>query len=254
MTFPEVRDAVAKSDKKRFALLHIPSFTTTTTSTSTDNDNDNTNNDKNSEAPTTQDTTTATALAVPDDNPTNFLIRATQGHSIQSVDAASFQERLTLDDPDKLPRTVVHGTFHSTWPAILASGGLRCMARNQIHFATGPSLESVLAGPTTQAADPPVVSGMRRDAQVLIYVDLRRALEAGCPFWRSENDVVLSEGVTVAGKGEKMLPLEFVDVVVERKRGLGKIWERGQVLQELPGELTSRGNPKGRGGGRGGRR
>ncbi|PKY06529.1 hypothetical protein P168DRAFT_295600 [Aspergillus campestris IBT 28561] len=255
VTFPEVRDAVATSDKKRFALLHIPSSTSTTTTPPTDNANDNTDSNKNGEENTpTQDTTTATALTVPDTNPANFLIRATQGHSIQSVDAASFQERLTLDEPDKLPRTVVHGTFHSTWPAILASGGLRCMKRNQIHFATGPSLESVLEGPATQTADPPVVSGMRRDAQVLIYVDLRRALEAGVPFWRSENDVVLSEGVAVSkegegeGEGEKILPLEFVDVVVERKQGLGKIWERGEVLQELPVELTSRGTPKGRGG------
>jgi 2'-phosphotransferase len=40
-----------------------------------------------------------------------------------------------------------------------------------------------------------VISGMRRDAQVLIYIDLKRALAAGCPFWRSENGVILSEGM-----------------------------------------------------------
>lgn len=35
---------------------------------------------------------------------------------------------------------------------------------------------------------------MRNSAQVLIYIDLERALEAGIKFYLSENGVVLSEG------------------------------------------------------------
>lgn len=177
------------------------------------------------------------------------------------MEAASFLEPLSLSDESKLPDTVVHGTFHSTWPVILQSGGLRCMGRNHIHFATGPSLESVLAvhdGDTAQGKSKPddsrVISGMRRDAQVLIYIDVRKALAAGIPFWRSENGVILSEGIpdpqraTEPKKGEeqKFVTLEFFDVVAERKVGLGKLWERGEVLQELPENLTSKGNPKGR--------
>lgn len=184
-------------------------------------------------------------------DPTHFLIRATQGHSIKSVDAASFLEKLSLDDEAKLPDTVVHGTFHAAWPAILASGGLRSMGRNQVHFATGPSVESVLAqGPqgakeVTGDHGEKVISGMRRDAQVLIYIDLRRALAAGCPFWRSENGVILSEGMVVGGSSG-VVPVEFFDVVVERKHGLGKIWEGGKEVQALPEELVKQGNPKGR--------
>lgn len=135
------------------------------------------------------------------------------------------------------------------------------MGRNHIHFATGPPLEYVLAAHSGDSAqgkpkpdDSRVISGMRRDAQVLIYIDVRKALAAGVPFWRSENGVILSEGVPVAqntnddkkGEEQKFVSLEFFDVVAERKVGLGKLWERGEVLQELPANLTSKGNPKGR--------
>lgn len=207
-----------------------------------------------------QQTATDQALSVKDTDPANFLIRATQGHSIKTVDAASFLEPLSLSDESKLPDTVVHGTFHSTWPLILQTGGLRCMGRNHIHFATGPSLESVLAVHGDDAAqgkskpdEARVISGMRRDAQVLIYINVRKALAAGVPFWRSENGVILSEGIPVAKSGEeqkkdeeqKFVSLDFFDVVVERKVGLGKLWEGGEALQELPTNLTTKRNPKG---------
>lgn len=134
------------------------------------------------------------------------------------------------------------------------------MGRNHIHFATGPSLESVLTVHNEDTArvkstpdDSRVISGMRRDAQVLIYIDVRKALKAGVPFWRSENGVILSEGIPVTktgepekGEAQKFVSLDFFDVVVERKAGLGKLWEHGEVLQELPETLTKKGNPKGR--------
>lgn len=131
------------------------------------------------------------------------------------------------------------------------------MGRNHVHFATGPSMESVLAAQKEDAQKntnkkDQVISGMRKDAQVLIYIDLRKALAAGCPFWRSENGVILSEGLAVLkgqedtdSDAQKVVSVDFFDVVVEKKVGLGKIWERGEVLQELPAKLTSRGTPKG---------
>ncbi|KAJ5236144.1 hypothetical protein N7489_006235 [Penicillium chrysogenum] len=278
VTFPEILHAVDSSDKKRFALLHIPSAQptkSTTQATTTPATSPNAEHEAGSivgeeqpatsvleSAPTTseaQQSATDQALSVKDTDPSNFLIRATQGHSIKTVDAASFLEPLSLSDESKLPDTVVHGTFHATWPAILQSGGLRCMGRNHVHFATGPSLESVLAVNAEDAArskpkpdDSRVISGMRRDAQVLIYIDVRKALKAGVPFWRSENGVILSEGIPVTkggaekGEAQKFVTLDFFDVVVERKVGLGKIWEHGEVLQELPETLTNKGNPKGR--------
>lgn len=134
------------------------------------------------------------------------------------------------------------------------------MGRHHVHFATGPSLESVLAASETAREESAsnkrenqVISGMRRDAQVLIYLNIKKALAAGCPFWRSENGVILSEGLPVAGgkvdvegNPEKVVSSDFFDVVVERKAGLGKIWERGTVIKELPENLTKKGTPKNR--------
>ena len=279
VTFEEVIHAVDSSDKKRFALLYIPASqpTESTTKATTipvtpagsglDVEGVPTGENQASAAvlaaPVTneeQAKATQHALSVKDSEPSHFLIRATQGHSIKSVDAASFLEPLTLADEAKLPDTVVHGTFHGAWPAILESGGLKCMGRNHVHFASGPSLASTLAEVQERGGDQAqvhpknekqVISGMRWDAQVLIYIDLRRALAAGCPFWRSENGVILSEGLPVPqgnesaeGESQKVVSSEFFEVVVERKAGMGKIWERGQVLQELPAQLTKRGNPK----------
>ncbi|KAF7715560.1 Uncharacterized protein PECH_000447 [Penicillium ucsense] len=279
-TFDEIKHAVDSSDKKRFALLHIPSaqpthstVKATTTPTTIPGSTEPADGELAAggdqpatavvEAPSTDDdqaNATQQALASVDTDPSHYMIRATQGHTIQSVDAASFLEPLTLSDTSKLPDTVVHGTFHGAWPMILQSGGLRAMGRHHVHFATGPSLESVLAASgesTTEKGDAKqekqVISGMRRDAQVLIYLDIKKALAAGCPFWRSENGVILSEGLPVSngqidgeGNPAKVVSSEFFDVVVERKAGLGKIWERGAVIKALPENLTKKGTPKNR--------
>ncbi|KAJ5888233.1 hypothetical protein N7495_008274 [Penicillium taxi] len=243
-TFDEIKHAVALSDKKRFGLLYISTVDESMPVEPTPTDY--------------QGSVTQHALSVQDAEPSHFLIRATQGHSIKTVEAASLLEPLSLNDESKLPDTVVHGTFHGAWESILKSGGLKSMSRNHVHFATGPSLEAALAAQqeqhsnTKSVADKTVISGMRWDAQVLIYIDIRKALAAGCPFWRSENGVILSEGLSVLDACEdkdeapqKIVPVDFFDVVVERKSGLGKIWEHGKVLKELPETLTKRGNPKG---------
>ena len=266
-TFDEIKAAVDTSDKKRFALLHIPSSqpteSTTTATTAPEPEADATTAESQPaavvEAPSTgeeQADVTQQALSVTDANPTNYLIRATQGHSIKTVEAASLLEPLSLDDESKLPETVVHGTFHGVWPLILQTGGLKRMNRNHVHFATGPSLESVLelqAENKKPSKDNSVISGMRGDAQILIYIDIKKALAAGCPFWRSENGVILSEGLPVPdakndakGNPQKVVPLDCFQVVVERKVPMGKIWERGQVLQELPANLTFKGTLKNR--------
>lgn len=39
-----------------------------------------------------------------------------------------------------------------------------------------------------------VISGMRASSQVYIYIDIPKALEAGIPFFKSSNNVILSPG------------------------------------------------------------
>lgn len=267
MTLPEILEAVSSSDKQRFSLLyHSPE--------SIEQKKDGGQQLQEVEVATAaseekQKNATAQALSVDDEDPSHFLIRATQGHSMKSVDTTLFLEKLSLDDPteSKLPDTVVHGTYHGAWPLILASGGLRAMTRLQVHFATGPTIDEVFpdgrdAPPARLNAKPnqTVISGMRSDAEILIFINLRKALEAGCPFYRSENGVILSEGMDIVGDGKedtnskatKIVPLDFFDLVVERKAGLGILWEKGEVVNELPSHLAEKRNPKQvRGGGRG---
>ena len=62
-----------------------------------------------------------------------------------------------------------------------------------------------------------VISGMRKDASVLVWVDVKKAMEEGeLNWWRSSNGVVLTEG---DAKG--MVEVKFVKRVV--KRGTGKV-------------------------------
>jgi 2'-phosphotransferase len=71
----------------------------------------------------------------------------------------------------------------STELIILNTGrmGLSKMKRNHIHMAQGLPGEGV-------------ISGMRLRSEVLIYIDVEKALAAGLKFYLSSNGVVLSEG------------------------------------------------------------
>ncbi|EEP77154.1 conserved hypothetical protein [Uncinocarpus reesii 1704] len=255
----------ASSDKQRFGLLYIPSDSRSQPNAASSPDSAlQAVEDIASKDAATSENATAQALAasVDDTDPYHYLIRARQGHSIKSVDASSLLRQLSPADSD-LPETAVHGTYHTAWPEILESGGLKCMGRNQIHFATGPALSTVLPdGLDGAVVDPPklkgradgredgVISGMRSNSQILIYIDLKKALAAGCPFWMSENGVILSEGMEVeGGHGSKILGTEFFDVVVGLRHGLGVLWANGSLAQKTPDwMLASAKDPHRRGG------
>jgi len=125
-----------------------------------------------------------------------LYIKANQGHSIE-VQQLSLKPVTDLS----LYPIVVHGTYYDPLPLILRDG-LNRMSRTHIHFAVG------LPG------DEQVISGMRSSAQVLVYIDLRRAIQAGVPFFVSENNVLLSPGVA----GGYLPAIYFQDVVDARTR------------------------------------
>ncbi|KIW67859.1 hypothetical protein PV04_07077 [Phialophora macrospora] len=243
-----------------------------------------------------------------------FFIRATQGHSMKTIEAENLLTPISLDDPSSIPDTVVHGTFYGAWEEILKSGGLKSMRRNHVHFARGPSLQEVLpmssvvelgthlsndGGPGAENDDNTggnkddaqpahqntnktktnngptlpdllgknkVISGMRSDAQILIYIDIRRALteENDMRWWRSENGVILTDGIAAAAPEPeaatataKVVPKKYFLAAVEIKEGVGLLYEHdaGGVVRELPERLKSRALPRGKGGGpRGGGR
>lgn len=117
-----------------------------------------------------------------------WMIRANQGHSVNVDDL----ELESITNADQVPM-VVHGTKLEAWQKIKIEG-LKAMKRNHIHFAIG-------------LPDDGVKSGMRNSSQVLIYIDLKKALEDGLKFFKSTNNVILSSGINGV-----ILPLYFSKV------------------------------------------
>ncbi|CAE7204775.1 unnamed protein product [Symbiodinium sp. CCMP2592] len=114
-----------------------------------------------------------------------LLIRATQGHSQQQVQDDLLLTRITA--PHEVP-LAVHGTYFRHYSSIyhqgLRAGGDRGQrARKHVHFA--------MALPRDQHR---ATSGMRKDVEILLYLDIPRALRDNMRLYVSTNSVVLSEG------------------------------------------------------------
>jgi len=105
-----------------------------------------------------------------------WWIRANQGHTLK-VDDLDLTE---ITDASQLP-AAVHGTTKKAWESI-SHQGLSKMARNHIHLALG------------RPGDPNVKSGMRNTSDILIFIDIPKAIQDGFKFFISTNGVVLTEG------------------------------------------------------------
>lgn len=106
----------------------------------------------------------------------NLSIETSVESSISIVKFSSLKKR----------SIVVHGTFFNKLKLIKKSGGLKRMGRNHVHFASG--LPSWLTGGNNE-----VVSGIRK-CNVLIYLDIEKVKESDLVFYRSGNNVILSDG------------------------------------------------------------
>ncbi|KAH9620869.1 hypothetical protein KSS87_022602 [Heliosperma pusillum] len=116
-----------------------------------------------------------------------LFIRANQGHSVQVVETESLLRPIT--SAEDIP-VCVHGTYKKFLDSILQSG-LKRMTRLHVHFSSGlPS-------------DNEVISGMRRDINVVIFLDVNKALEEvlNCVsdylFWANFDDGRWNEAVHV---------------------------------------------------------
>ncbi|KAI3918277.1 hypothetical protein MKX01_041597 [Papaver californicum] len=107
-----------------------------------------------------------------------LLIRANQGHSIKTVESESLLKPIL--SAEEAP-VCVHGTYKRNLESILKSG-LKRMERLHVHFSSG------------MPTDGEVVSGMRRDVNILIFLDVGKALKEGMKLYISENKVILTEG------------------------------------------------------------
>ncbi|RYO74064.1 hypothetical protein DL764_010987 [Monosporascus ibericus] len=204
--------------------------------------------------------------ATADDDPAAWLIRANQGHSI-ALASEGLHTPVTLE-AGNVPDVVVHGTYFAFWDAIVASGGLKRMGRTHVHFGTGlPDGDSgsdgakqeqqqvhneadeenaVAAAPGAPGRE--VISGMRGDAELLVFVDVERSLRDGAmTWWLSANGVVLTEG-----DGDGVVPLKYFKEVRGRRQGVGVLWRDGEKITDLPDGVVKRA-PHGKAGGGGGR-
>lgn len=246
----EIKDIVAANAKQRFSLIHISEYDTMTNTASPLSSIEPATSPLNTyDTPTSVPTDSAPLPTIPentnhtttphnDSNPTNYFVRANQGHSIKLAeeDMSDLLTPITLE-ANNLPATVVHGTRHEHWAKILASGGLKTMGRTHVHFAVGVPevLRSAFQGkgddvseepdehvatlpppsPTAQQQQqqpPEVKSGMRNSSTLLIFINLPLALSSGLKFYISANGVVLS-----AGNEEKgVVGIEFFEKVEER--------------------------------------
>jgi 2'-phosphotransferase len=207
VTLDEVQQIVKENDKQRFTLLPI----------------------------TASDASDLDQTPLPSADPAEYKIRANQGHSLK-IDSEGLLQPITADS---IPATCIHGTTHAAWPLILASGGLKPMGRNHIHFATGlPSGFKSLVDQDVSTVAAPVISGMRKSSTVLIFVDVTKAMEAGVKFWRSDNGVVLSEG-----DESGVLPVDLF-LRVEDRTGAGVLVEEGRVVKDAPASWNGKGKGK----------
>lgn len=123
-------------------------------------------------------------------------IRANQGHSIEVPDL----ELEPIISDENYP-IVIHGTYYKCWQSIRQQG-LNRMTRTHMHFAAGLPGESG------------VISGMRSTCDLVIYIDMAKALADGITFFCSANNVILSQG----NKQGVILP-KYFQKVVDRKKG-----------------------------------
>lgn len=119
-------------------------------------------------------------------------IRANQGHSVCNISNSWLLTRIT----EPLP-VCVHGTTIQAWH-LIKRNGLSRMSRQHIHMATGVP------------GDKQVISGMRTTSQIIIYIDMSKAIHNGIPFYMSSNGVILSPGP---------IPVTYFGSVVDRKTG-----------------------------------
>lgn len=122
----------------------------------------------------------------------SWFIRANQGHSGDVAARLADEEMLTPVLSSREHPICVHGTDKEAWAKISASGGLSRMARKHIHMST------------QHKGSKDMISGMRKRSNVMIYVDLDKAIAAGIKFYISKNQVILSEG-----NDQGMIPVEF---------------------------------------------
>mmetsp|Transcript_22511 Transcript_22511/g.25336 ORF Transcript_22511/g.25336 Transcript_22511/m.25336 type:complete len:313 (+) Transcript_22511:58-996(+) len=184
-TIENIRNVVDSSDKKRFKLDERPRHLFYP--------NDNHDDDNDDDKDEIDNNTTVKSI---------LCIRANQGHSITLINPEKLLNKLTPSELRSLP-CIVHGTYLDAWGSIQTQKGLKKMNRTHIHFASG------------LPDDTGVISGMRKNCGVYIYINALKCATDGIDFYVSDNGVILTDGIANSG----VLPIEYFSQVTDK---LGK--------------------------------
>lgn len=127
-------------------------------------------------------------------------IKATQGHTI-SISDDSLTE-ITLEKAHTYD-AVCHGTYYKVLN-LIQQYGLCKMKRQHIHMTASDRVDASIG----------VISGFRASTEVLVYIDIVKAVSEGLKFFVSENNVILC-----AGNQEGYLLPQYFKKIVDRKTG-----------------------------------
>lgn len=111
-------------------------------------------------------------FALKEENGITYIC-ANQGHSLEVSN-----DNLQLLTLETMPELVYHGTYKQKLEAI-RTRGLSRMGRNHIHFTSNAPWSKL---------------GIRKNCNVLIYINTQRCMDDGLQFFRSENGVILCLG------------------------------------------------------------
>lgn len=131
-------------------------------------------------------------------SPCGLYVRASHGHSIRALE----DEKFLVEIADA--STVVNPTYgisSQQWQ-VVRTAGLRCGTRNHLHIATCNSNSGYTIGKPGGKAD------------VLVHLDLGRAMADGMKFFLASNGVVLTRGLHGV-----VLPTYFARVVIHNGDG-----------------------------------
>lgn len=207
-TAEDIFEAVKINDKKRFMIVRNEDDKGKNVGDKNDNGSDKNDNSKNAKGDGNVDAGNnngADSIVDHNDNcdycccdspievfdydpKFHYKICALQGHSIASVTDNYGMVKLGKDE---LPAQIIHGTYYSKLAPIWRSGGLSRMSRNHIHFAEGLPRYMVSKD---RRADDKIISGMRKNSSVIIYLDVEKLKKSELVFYRSGNGVILCKG------------------------------------------------------------
>jgi len=120
-------------------------------------------------------------------------------------------------EAENIPETAIYTTTYAAYPLILASGGLKnTSGARKLRFSTEVS----------------------EDAEVLIYVDVFRALEDEPAIAWYGNEA--KSTVVTDGNASGVLEKKFWKKVVGRKFEVGTLFEDGEEIKEVPANLRGK--------------